>query len=180
MDRRRDQARLHRRIMIGSFGVAVALHAALFLWNPAFEVEAAEGDTLWLGLGMWFGPPVVGDSTSGPARPDTAAEVSLARTPETIDLLMHWPSTYLEYNVGGSAVLSVRVDSLGRVVESAVFESSGDALKDEAFLAITSSFRYRLPPAAATRSGLDLLQRITVDELPHAVEMRRPEGRADR
>ena len=88
----------------------------------------------------------------GMQRPQASSDAAAATPPSPPELVpVSMPalsSRYdaLEGHLDGSVVLAVRVDGTGRVLDTAVARSSGDAVLDAHARAVVAGWRFAVPP----------------------------------
>ncbi|MGI9627671.1 MAG: hypothetical protein ACR2QM_12600 [Longimicrobiales bacterium] len=159
-----------RRILRGSLGVAVALHAVAFgfvawtrvapEWSPGNEmVRLDEGSWSGTRVDVFFGPPMIFEADGA------VAEQPPERTLEAARSLQMPPACFdrdLPPSAPGSGQVRLTVNASGRIDAVTLDKSTGDACWDLVAKRVAGDLWYRWLPSERFPAPIELLQPITV------------------
>ncbi len=174
MRRSEELRRAHRRILGWSLGVAVLLHAGLFLFSPQFRTvlpdrsspgsvvaEDQEGEVRW--IDVTFGPPTILLS-GGVERQEPSDRVLEARAVNIAGIALEAECQWVKRVDlrGRQATVKLQVGSDGRVRQATMVDGSGDSCVDEVLVAVAGTLWYRWLPDAGASAPVDVLQPMEV------------------
>lgn len=164
------------QVFVLSFLIAAGLHLALFLRNPAREIEVPERDrnvaTIdaleFPGAGgtlfsVMFDPPRI-LSPDGTFKREPPERVLLA---QNIDVSQSLSSSVCEGRDSGSIAsvsgqAHLRIGETGRVTRAEVRESTGDPCHDAVIAGIAGALWYRWLPNAEYPAPIELIQSMRI------------------
>jgi hypothetical protein len=163
--------RRHRRILVGSFSIAVLFHAALILWSPVLEPAPGDGftaesdlvnapfDSPWV-LDVLFGPPTLAAENGTRQHEPGHRRLETVRVVEAPAVCTDRQGS-VPTQFAGAARL--RVNGMGHATVVEVTESTGTACGDELVTEVAGALHYHWLPTPRFPAPVDVLQPVTVE-----------------